>query len=55
MSNAAYITTGFYGEARARRERQAPVYSFGIPGLDKSIGGGLYDGLHILGGSPVKR
>jgi hypothetical protein len=45
-----YLTRGFLAEAEKRFERGESVYPWGFPGIDEAIGGGLYDGLHTLGG-----
>lgn len=45
-----FLSSGLLDEADARLKRGGNVYPTGLAEYDEAIGGGLYDGLHVLGG-----
>lgn len=49
-SDYLYITETFLAEIDRRADRSHSYYTTGLPELDKLLGGGYLEGLHLLGG-----
>lgn len=50
MGSLDFLQNGFLQQADARLKRGAASYPTGLTEFDEAIGGGFYDGLHVLGG-----
>lgn len=49
-NDSAYIITTFLEELLRRHERPFPAYTTGMANVDRLLGGGYHEGLHIIGG-----
>lgn len=50
ISDYLYVTETWLSEINTRADRKHSYYTTGLPALDKLLGGGYLEGLHLLGG-----